>query len=513
MMKYRTALAAALLIALTTLPVLFLRTPPFIDVLGHMGRYALQTGLDRQPFLQQFYSFDWQVIGNLGADVVVEIVQPVLGVAGATRLAIALVPLLAASGIMLLSRQVHGRITPFAIGALTLVYSLPFTWGFLNFSLSMAAALLALTLWLHLGQRRARIIVFVPLILAIWLCHTFGWAFLGILCTADSLANGWQAGWTWRRTLLETVRRGWPLLAPLAPMLLWRGDAAGFGIDGWFDWNQKATWLMSTLRLTDEWPDKLCAAALLAAIVLGFNSRKVGADRRMAIAASIAAIAFLLLPKQIFGSVFADMRLAPYVLILALLALDDAQLRGQSRSALLLLALGFFAVRLTLTAYGYHQRERILEQHLTALSAIPEHARVATLVEMPCQSEWALPWFSHIGSMAIVQRNAFANDQWANASMNPLQVHFPAAGAFATDDRQLFFPARCGMAPGLPQALRALPVHAFTHIWIIGVRPAAIPPRAGLTLAWRSDDAAVFTVDHPISLRSQRISKLSKLQP
>lgn len=503
-------LGPILLVLIMALPVVFLRTPPMIDVLGHMGRYELQTGLDRQPWLQSFYEFHWQVIGNLGADLLVELSQPLLGMVDATRLAVALVPVLAASGILLLSRQVHGRITPFAVLALTLVYSLPFSWGFLNFSLSMALALLAFVAWLRLAQGPRRTILFIPLSLAIWLCHTFGWAFLGVLCTAESLVRAHRHKPGLVALLLNTLRDCWPLLAPLAPLLMWRSGAAGAGIDGWFDIVQKAAWLIGSLRLGWEWTDKIGAGLLIAVVYWGVRSSHVAIDHRIAMAATIAFATFVLLPRQIFGSVFADMRLAPYVVVLGLLALNDS---ARFRGALMVASLAFLAFRLTLTAHVYQERERVLETHLASLQVIPEHARLATLVEVPCHEEWTLPWFSHIGSVALVRRHAFVNDQWANSSMNPLQVHFPEAGVFATDDRQLFYPERCGMTPTLAQSMRELPVRAFTHVWVVGVAPGSIPRRDGLLPIWRSEDAVVFAVRDRLNLQPQRISKLSKLQP
>jgi hypothetical protein len=296
-------------------------------------------------------------------------------------------------------------------------------------------------------------------------------------------------------------------------MLLWRNAATGAGIDGWFDWSQKASWLISIQRLAGKEMDKLCAAGLLLAVITGIALPRIKMNGRIGLAAAIAFAAFLLLPKQVFGSVFADMRLAPYVVMLGLLALDDGKLQRTTRVSLMLLALAFLVTRLTLTGIVYQDREHALDGQLGALSVIPERARIATLIEIPCQSEWALPWFSHIGSMAIVRKHAFANDQWANASMNPLQVHFAAAGSYATDDRQLYFPSRCGMAPELAQTLKALPLRAFTDIWVVGARPSTIPVRKGLTLRWRSGNAAVFTVDRPLPLQPQRIRKLSKLQP
>lgn len=513
-------LGALALVVAMCLPVVFLTTPPLIDVLGHMGRYELQTGLDAQPWLQQLYLFRWQVIGNLGADLLVEAAEPMLGVVGATRLAVTLVPVLATSGILLLSREVHDRITPHAILALALVYALPFTWGFLNFSLAMALALLAFTLWRRLGRTRAiglRAAIFLPIGLALWLCHTFGWAFLGILCVADSLARRRAAGAGWTGVFAGTALDNLPLLAPLLPMLAWRSGAAGAGIDGWFDIAEKAAWLISIQRLGWEWTDKLCAALLLVAVYAGWRGRGMERDRSLALAAVLALATFLLLPRQIFGSVFADMRLAPYAVMLGLLAVRTKSETRHARRGLMILALAFLGLRLILTTYIYHDRERQLEQHLTTLRVIPEHARLATLIEVPCHEEWDLPWFSHIGSVALVRRHVFANDQWANSSMNPLRVRFPAAGRYATDDRQLFYPERCGMTPTLRQSLRAIPLRAFTHVWVIGVNPKSIPARPGMDRVWSSPDAAMFRVGSPVPLafaqQHQRISKLSKLQP
>jgi hypothetical protein len=489
---WRANLGTVLLVLATALPVLFLEPPPMVDVLGHIGRYTLQTSLDADPWSRTWYAFEWQVIGNLGADLLVEVLHPVLGVLGAAKMAVVLVPLLGASGIVLLSRQVHGRVTPSAVASLALLYSLPFSWGFLNFSLAMAMALLAFALWVRLGAGKWRAALFVPLSLAVWLCHTFGWAFLGILCTAESLAQRHRPSQSPAQALLGTFCDCSPLLAPLAPMLLWRSTAAGAGVDGWFDLTQKAQWLISIQRLDWRAAD-LISAAILLALPFACLTRHVRVDSRIGLASAIALAAFVLLPKQIFGSVFADMRLAPYVVLLALLALRDTGAR-RSRAVLMTGGLVFLGFRLALTAQVYHEREHELERHLAAVEAIPQHARLAVLVEVPCQTEWSLPWFSHIGSMALTRKPVFVNDQWANASMNPLRVRFPAAGDFATDDKQLFFPRRCGMAPTLLQALRALPAQAFTHVWIVGVSPDAIPHRPDLTPVWRSADTAVFRV-------------------
>ena len=60
------------LILLSALPLLWPDVPPLLDLPGHMGRYRVQLDLATSPDLQQFYGFHWQLIGNLGIDLLVD---------------------------------------------------------------------------------------------------------------------------------------------------------------------------------------------------------------------------------------------------------------------------------------------------------------------------------------------------------------------------------------------------------------------------------------------------------
>lgn len=491
------SLFAAFLILASALPVAFLHTPPMPDILGHIGRYAIQTELDQHPWLKAYYAFDWHVIGNLGTDLLVEVLAPHTGVERAAAIVVTLVPLLASSGILLLSRQIHGRITPFSVLALALIYGVPFNWGFLNFSLAMALALLAFNLWYYLsrtGHPRLRTALFVPIGLATWLCHTFGWGLLGILCTADSLARSRAAGRAWPQALLDTLSRCLPLLAPLVPMLLWRSSATGSGIAGWFNPLAKIAWMVGMLRLDAEVFDKGAALVLLLAVYTGLRSPRIGIDRTLGMAALIALGAYLALPMQVFGSLYADMRLAPYVVMLALLGMREVKIDRKRQTVLMLAALAFLALRLGYTGHVYKERERMLEAQAEAMQVIPPGARLATLVQRPCEAAWELPWLSHMGSLTIARRHVFANDQWATSGMNLLTVHYPAARTFAADTAEIVYSPTCPDTPTLAQSLERLPTGAFTHVWVMGVAPQAIPRRNDLVPIWQTGTATVFKV-------------------
>ena len=75
----------ALLILLSGAPLWWPAFPPLTDLLGHMGRYAVQLDAGNSSALSQFYAFDWHWIGNLGVDVLIQLLGPWLGVEAATE--------------------------------------------------------------------------------------------------------------------------------------------------------------------------------------------------------------------------------------------------------------------------------------------------------------------------------------------------------------------------------------------------------------------------------------------
>ena len=112
-----------LLICLAAIaPLLVVDFPPLVDLYGHLGRYAVQTDLANRPALQPYYFYEWKLIGNLGADILVQLLHGVLGLEGSVRFVVILTQLLGAAGLLLVSREVHGRITPFAVAAIPMAY-------------------------------------------------------------------------------------------------------------------------------------------------------------------------------------------------------------------------------------------------------------------------------------------------------------------------------------------------------------------------------------------------------
>ena len=112
-----------------------------LDLPGHMGRYRVQLELATSPDLQQYFSFQWRLIGNLGVDLLVQLFAPSIGLEPTVKLIVLMIPVLTVGGLLWVAYEVHGRVPPTAFFAVPFAYNFPFLFGFVNFALAMALAL------------------------------------------------------------------------------------------------------------------------------------------------------------------------------------------------------------------------------------------------------------------------------------------------------------------------------------------------------------------------------------
>ncbi len=483
-------------------PLLVVGIAPLTDLWGHLGRYAVQTELAQRPGLQPYFTFEWKLIGNLGGDLLVEALHPLLGLEGSVRATVMITQGLGALGLLLVSREVHGRVTPFALAAIPALYGFPFNYGFINYTLSMALALLAYAAWLRLRKHGREGLAGLWLGFAgaaIWVAHTYGWAFLGLLAGSTMLAEVWRARLHPLRAVLRILAACWPLLLPVVPMVIWRAESSGAAISGWA-WQFKFNWLLSPLRT--YWRDFDMGSLAVVTALLGFMlaSRKTAHDAGLGIAALLCLIFFLILPFRVFGSAFADMRLAPYALATALLAVGPVR-RG-SRALLVAggLALAFFGVRMASTAMAYVEQDRQVQAALPAVDRLPEGARVAFFSVKPCRTLWALAPLDHLAGAAMARKSAFVNDQWQQPGVNPMRVSYPAAEPFVRDPSHLVQRKDCrgSTRPKLSVALArlaAVPSGVFTHIWIVGEVDKAMPAPKGFVAVPDAGSGLLFAAE------------------
>ncbi len=501
----------AFLIAASTVPLLWPETPPLVDVPGHMGRFRVQLDLADSEYLQRYFDFQWALLGNLGTDLLIELLGPVFGLELAVKLIVITIPPLTVIGLIWISKEIHGRVPPTMIFAVPFVYSYPFNFGFLNFSLSLALGLISFAFWLHLtnaSMLRLRTLLFVPISCLLWLVHAFGWGVMGLLAFSAELVRRRDAGDHWRNSIVRAGLAMIPLAVPLLLMIFWRSGAVAGKTDQFFGFFGKLFALVATLR--DRWLiwDSFGVGAGLVLIGAALFDHRLEMSRKLMIPAIVLAVTFFIMPARIFGSAYADMRLAPLMIIVALLAIRFRSEFTSGEKVLAWLGLAFVVLRLGGNTISFVIADREVRRLLTALDHVPRGAAVVTLAGEYCNERWEMPRHTHLGSFVVIRREGFSNDQWQAAGAQLLRIHYPQAGYFVDDRSTFLYSDECirrtedrtdepmvyDHSP--KSALRIIPRDAFDYVWMIDPPDYKMRARPGLKPIWRTSRAVLYKIDH-----------------
>ena len=291
----------AFLAIISIVPLIQPTVPPLIDLMGHMGRYRVEISDPSSPLLTRYYSFNWALMGNLGVDLLIVPMAKIFGLELGVKLIVMTVPPLTILGLLLVAREVHGRLPATAGLVAPFGYCWPFQWGFINYVFAMALTLNAFAFWLYLarvGRLRLRAGLFVPIGCLIWLAHGFAWGVLGLLAfSAEIVRMRDVEGRGYGESLWRGALHCLPLAPPMLLMVMWRSGAVAGKTTDWFNWIAKYVYLISALR--NHWMnfDIVLVALLILFVLFGISSigwRDYGfrMRRTLGVATLVLVIAF-----------------------------------------------------------------------------------------------------------------------------------------------------------------------------------------------------------------------------
>jgi hypothetical protein len=236
-------------------------------------------------------------------------------------------------------------------------------------------------------------------------------------------------------------------------------------------------------------------------VVLAIFHRRLAFSRNLLFSAFVLLVGYIFVPRVIFGSAYADMRLIPFVMAVALLSIRF-RLEDRSRFAtvLALAGLAFYAGRIGGHTLSLGMAANDQNAKLKALDHVPMGARVASMVgQQSCDSAWPLPRNSHLGGLVIVRRHGFSNDQWSIQGQNLLELRYHEAGYYRADPSQMVRAMNCSgrTAWRVDYAFAMLPRDKLDYLWTID--PPPIDPRwtQGMQLVWSGKGTALYRLGQP----------------
>lgn len=483
------AILLAAVVLLCLLPFLLAPIPEQSDTANHVARIRILLDHAAGGPLGAVYRVHWRWIGNLGVDLPALLLARWLGVEQAVTVVDALIAPLTLIGMLAAVRAAHGRLTAGACLALPLLLSQTFLWGFLNFNLSIALALLVMAAWVRRPpQGLGRALLFGGGALGVWTAHAMGWGVLVVAVAGlelPCLRRGVRV-MAWRALCAA------PLLAPLVPMSLWRepGGAPLFHYDPGL-LGTKVMDFATVLRGVSKPLDLalvgliwLAALALVLSAWHGARRRPAAArlasavEPRLAGAGGLLMLAVLVAPTTIMDSWGADLRLAPIAVTVALLSLRPLAV-PRTEGVLALAGLLLFGIRAGEVAAAWQQAGERHQRQLALLERLPAGGRVGYLQLLPdCGTPWTIGPERHLGSYLVTRRQAFTNTSFVVRGADLVTVRDPGDAARWVDGSQAVPAVRCpGGAPdpGPIRAAVARMAPSFAAIWIVGSGAAPTP--------------------------------------
>ena len=148
-------------------------------------------------------------------------------------------------------------------------------------------------------------------------------------------------------------------------------------------------------------------------------------------------------------------------------------------------------------AVGFTAYDAGFAQHLQALNEVPRGASIAVLTRPSICEQWRAPRVAHLGSLAIVRRDAFVNSQWDASGGQQLLTPLRARGTdFNADPSQYIqlLPGDCDgdLSATLAHRVAQIPRERFDYVWLLDVDASQLAILPGLRRLYRDDRSALY---------------------
>lgn len=490
----------AALVLLAIVPLLYPAVPPLTDLPGHMSRFMVQMDSGRSADIARWYTFEWNLLPNLGTDLIAWVLEPLIGLEPTMKAIGILIVGLQVTGYLLLSRVAHGRVMVTALFAIPLALGNPFQYGFINFVLGTALATLALAWWMSpsmAARPKLRWAVFAVVASVIWVCHLAAWALLCVLVGCCELAARYERSGRIGWSLLTGFLASTCLLVPqvLSLLLPRSGEHLPSGL--WFVVPVKLYHLANVLA--DRWEgwDYGCAVALAVVIGVLWRSRAVALHKGLALASVVLLALYFVMPGVAYGSAYADMRLTPTIFALALIcARPRSEMSPRGRQVLAVAAIAFMLARLGGNTVSMAMWDRQIRQETAVVDGVPRGSQLVTFISQPCRAQWLQNRIrdTHAASYALTRRHAFANDQWQMTGGQLLRIHNPVTGLFQDAETGSMVGEQCQGFNQLLRAVKNVPPEV-PLLWIVWHSPEM--PLLGWQEAARSHNSVLYRRQTP----------------
>lgn len=421
---------------LAVAPIYWVTYVPVHDYPFHLARMAILSMGEKSELLGTYYQFGSWLLPNMAMDAVVLPLTLLMAPEMASKLFLALTQLAFLGGCVVLHAVAFKRWSAWPLLSGLLIYNGIFLYGFFNYLFAAALALWGAALWLWSRPSWARrLVAFIIAVILMW-AHMGGFAIYAILVGSFQLhmhlvdVSHTKSPKAIRKLGMDAI----PFVAAIALFLLVSPGSEratdGLVYSTW--WGAKPYAALFSLQSGVLWADVvvlLCFAALMLALLW---ARQLNVSRLMLSAAGLLWLAFVVLPPEMLGSSFADVRIVPIAALVTLMAFATANTQNRwPQTLVFVVALGLGSVKTVGLVRDWQSHQAAIKGIVNAMKKIPSgstlFAATAALepnmvLNKPGAREAWHPPLKHVGSYASVYGDVFVPMTFADQHKQPMVV-------------------------------------------------------------------------------------------
>lgn len=430
------ALLAVAISTLALVPFALVRFPPINDYPFHLARIMMTC---RLRDFAHFYAIGTFLLPNVAMDAIAVPIGWVTGAEAAVRLFVEATLVLLILGTLSLNAAVH-RLQSWPLLGAALAYNGISRFGFFNYLFGLALALFAIALWFRMRDGGAKLVAAFACCIVLIFCHMEAFAIYAVVAGGIELErsiSAWRKERSWA-PLRQLLYAASPFVLTIALFLLASPTVSAENYYTYAGgWGTKPVGAFFSLSSGYLWLDAITLLSIFALAIWLALRGWLSYSRPLAVGIALLVLALIVLPPELLGSIYADSRLGPAIVLLALASFGVATTAPRYVlfvvGALALFLTAMHTIVLSTTWIGFDREIRPIVQAfdvlptgttLFAITAEPFPRLVADSAER--QRAWRPP-LKHVASYAILHGPLFVPMNYADPTKQPLIV----AKAFA----------------------------------------------------------------------------------
>jgi hypothetical protein len=432
-----------LMLGCLLVPLILTEVPPLTDYPNHLARCYLLAFGSSDPALRQMFSAHWQIIPNIGVDLILPKLMHVFSPLLAGRIMLAFCLLVPTTGAIALSRAYFRRRSLWQIATGFAAFNALFLMGFMNFELAIGMAMWGAAAWIRYREQNPVAAVTSALILAplVFFFHLFGFCFYALLIGSyEFFVVSQRTLRTWPDVGYAAKRVGALGIAMVIPALLYIAsplERVNFS-PAWVSLPKKLYLAFDSVLEYSSLFDLLIAASLLALLIFCVMNGRARISKAALICSTALLCVYLVTPVSFKGVYFVDTRLPVMMGFLVFAGFMPRSFNARERSLAVAFFVILFIARVSLITNVWMQSQRDLADLRQTITSVTPGSRVlAADVQYRDNPDWYLnmpasrrlpevaPTYWHLASFVLLDRHAFWPNIFAEESQQPIAIIAP----------------------------------------------------------------------------------------